>query len=221
MQPDDLWRTYPVLYHIAWGGSWSNIREYGLLSSTVLLRLYGKSATEIEGLTRCRRPHWVTIECPGRPQAVLRDQKPLNDAGIRRALGGKVEPWQWYDLINSMVFFWPTKKRLETMISAAAYEGLCHDVLVVDTKALVRLEAVNIRLSRMNSGSTNPMPHPRDMGLFKTVSDYPFESRLRKYGRACAVAEVCVLEGVRRIGDAVLDVKSGSASEVMSRLATY
>ena len=26
MQPDDLWRTYPVLYHIAWGGSWPNIR---------------------------------------------------------------------------------------------------------------------------------------------------------------------------------------------------
>ena len=221
MQPGDLWRNYPLLYHIAWGGSWPNIREYGLLSSKALLQLYGKSADEIERLTLCRRPHWVPIECPGRPQAVLRDQKPLTDAGIRRALSGKAEPWQWYDLINSMVFFWPTKKRLETMILAAAYKGVCHDVLVVDTNALVRLEAANVRLSRMNSGSTKRMAHPRDMGLFKTVSDYPFESRRSKYGQARAVAEVCVLEGVERIGDAVLEVKSGSASEIMSGLAAY
>ena len=221
MQPDDLWHSYPVLYHIAWGGNWPNIRENGLLSSKALLRLYGKSAAEIERLTRVRRSHWVPIECPGRPQAMLRDQKPLTDAGIRRALAGTAEPWQWYDLINSMVFFWPTKKRLETMISAAAYEGVCHDVLVVDTKVLVRLEAANIRLSRMNSGSTKRMAHPRDMGLFKTVSDYPFESRRRKYGRARAVAEVCVFEGVRRIGDAVVDVKSGSASKIMSGLVAY
>ena len=86
------------------------------------------------------------------------------------------------------------------MISAAAYEGMSHDVLIVDSKALVRLEAANVRLSRMNSGSTKRMAHPRDMGLFKTISDYPFESRRRKYGRARAVAEVCVLESVRRIG---------------------
>ena len=221
MQPDDLWRTYPVLYHIAWGGSWPNIREYGLLSTKALLRLYGKSAAETERLTRCRRPHWVQIECPGRPKAVLRDQKPLTDGGIRRALGGEAEPWQWYNLINSMVFFWPTKKRLETLISAAAYEGMSHDVLIVDSKALVRLEAANVRLSRMNSGSTKRMAHPRDMGLFKTISDYPFESRRRKYGRARAVAEVCVLESVRRIGDAVLDIKSGSATDIMSDLAAY
>ena len=83
------------------------------------------------------------------------------------------------------------------------------------------MEAANVRLSRMNSGSTKRMAHPRDMGLFKTISDYPFESRRRKYGRARAVAEVCVLESVRRIGDAVLDIKSGSATDIMSDLAAY
>ena len=43
MVPGDLSDNYPVLYHIAWGGSWPSIRENGLLSSKALLRLYRKS----------------------------------------------------------------------------------------------------------------------------------------------------------------------------------
>ena len=219
MRPEDLWHHYPVLYHIAWGGSWPSIEEHGLLSTKALLRLYGKSDEEIAGLTQARRLHWVEIDCPGRPPAVLRDQKPLTDAGLRRALDGAAEPWQWYDLINSMVFFWPTKARLKTMISASAYENVAHDVLVVDTEVLVQLECDNIRLSKMNSGCTKPMPWPRDMTLFKRFADYPFEERRSKYTVAGAVAEVCVEDRVERIAEAVLEVKRGSAGEVMDALA--
>lgn len=218
MRPEDLWRHYPVLYHMAWGGSWASIREHGLLSTKALLRLYGKSDEEVAALTRARRGHWIKVRCPGRPQAVLRDQKPLTDAGLRRALGGSAEPWQWYELINSMVFLWPTKARLRTMITAPAYERVAHDVLVVDTRALVGLESENIRVSKINSGCTRPMPWPRDMTLFKRFGDYPFEDRHRKYGLARAVAEVCVVDGVERIAEAVVDVKRGKAGEVMKAL---
>ena len=81
---------------------------------------------------------------------------------------GRLTLSKWYELLNSMVFFWPTKKRLETMLSASAYRNLKHDVLVVDARELVRLEAPNIRLSRMNSGCTKPFADQRDIGLFKT-----------------------------------------------------
>ena len=219
MQPEDLWCHYPVLYHIAWDGSWASIKEQGLLSTKSLLTSYGKSDEEIARLTRVRRAHWVEIDCPGRPRAVLRDQKPLTDGGLRKALPESIEPWQWYDLINSMVFFWPTKKRLKTMISASAYKNVKHDVLLVDTKKLVQLEESSIRLSRMNSGSTKPMPHPRDMDLFKRFEDYPFETRLRKQGRAGAVAEVCVVERVDKVREAVVDVKRGLAHEILAELA--
>ena len=219
MQSEELWRHYPVLYHIAWGGSSPSIQEHGLLSTKALLRLYGKTDKEIAALTQARRAHWVEIDCPGRPSAVLRDQKPMTDSGLRRALGGSAEPWQWYDLINSMVFFWPTTARLGTMLTASAYEGVTHDVLVVDARALVGLERDNIRVSEINSGCTRPMPWPRDMTLFKRFADYPFEDRRRKYGVARAVAEVCVVDGVERIAETVLDVKRGTASEVMKTLA--
>ena len=219
MRPEDLWQQYPVLYHIAWGGSWPSIKEHGLLSTKALLRSYGNSEDRITALTQARRHHWVEINCPGRPRAVLRDQKPLTDAGLRRALPDSVEPWQWYDLINSMVFFWPTKKRLKTMVSASAYREVEHDVLLVDAETLVRLEESNIRLSRMNSGSTTRMAHPRDIDLFKRFEDYPFETRLRKQGRERAVAEVCVMERVNRVQEAVIEVKRGSAEEILAELA--
>lgn len=219
MRPEELWRHYPVVYHIAWGGSSPSIQEHGLLSTKALLRLYGKTDEAIAALTQARRAHWVEIDCPGRPSAVLRDQKPMTDAGLRRALDGSAEPWQWYDLINSMVFFWPTTARLGTMLTASAYEGVAHDVLVVDARALVGLERDNIRVSEINSGSTRRMPWPRDVTLFKRFADYPFEYRRRKYGVARAVAEVCVVDRVERIAEAVLDVKRGTAGEVMKALA--
>ncbi len=219
MQPQDLWQHYPVLYHIAWGGSWPSISEQGLLSTKALLRLYGKSEHEIRELTQTRRQHWVEISCSGRPKAVLRDQKPLTDEGLRRALSDSVQPSQWYDIINSMVFFWPTKKRLKTMISALPYREVEHDVLIVDTKTLVHLEQVDIRLSRMNSGSTKRMAHPRDLDLFKRIEEYPFETRLQSYGRERAVAEVCVMKRVDRIQEAVTDVKRGFAPDILAALA--
>lgn len=217
MRPEDLWSNYPKLFHIAWGGSWECIREHGLLSTYALLQLSGKSDEEIVKLTQARREHWVEIEFPGCPRAVLRDQKPMTDEGLVGTLPASVAPWQWYERINSMVFFWPTKKRLKTMISAKVYQKVAHDVLVVDTKALVRLEEPNIRLSRMNSGSTN-RGHPRDMNLFKRFEDYPFYTR-RRHGIESAVAEVCVEDRVEKIREAVVDVKRGLPGEIMAEMA--
>ena len=218
MRPEDLWRHYPVLYHIAWGGSWPSIEEHGLLSTKALLALYGKDEEEIARLTQLRRGHWVPIDCPGRPPAVLRDQKPMTDEGLVRALRGTAEPWQWYDLINSMVFFWPTKDRLETMITATAYNEVTHDVLVVDCETLVGLEKPNIRLSRMNSGCTKPYPHARDMDLFKRLDDYSFPERPSPSVVAKAVAEVCVVDRVERVSEAVRKVVRGSAEDVLAAM---
>ncbi len=139
MRPVQLYEYYPTLYHIAWGGSWRSIQKYGLLSSKDLLRSYGKRGDEFKTLTQVRRECWVKVNCLGRPSAILRDQKPLNEKKLKKALPKNVEPWQWYDLINSMVFFWPTKKRLKSMISAKVYSELYHDVLLGDTKKLVEL----------------------------------------------------------------------------------
>ena len=213
MQPRDLVNNYPRLFHIAWAGSWPSIKEHGLLSTKALIELYELDADESMKLVCEHRPHWVEIYRKGLPRAVIRDQKPMSDEGLRQALGGRVEPGKWYKLLNSMVFFWPTKKRLMTMLSAKAYRGMRHDVIIVDTQKLLERKEREIRISPMNSGATKPFSYPRGMGIFRELRDYPFEERMKKYSVEGAVAEVCVRDRVEEIATCVQKVKTVTAEE--------
>ncbi len=222
MKPEDLWEHYPVLYHIAWGGSWPSIEKYGLLSTSELLQEYGKNEEEIRNLTQVRRAEPVQIECPGRPIAVLRDQKPMTDEGLKEALVPKtVEPAQWYKLVNSMVFFWPNKGRFERMLKK--YDNTEHDVLVVCTKRLVDLVESDIRLSSINSGFTGKNPSKRGLDHFKRFDEYPFFARLNRprIGVENAIAEVCVDKRVSRIREAVIRIEHGTVGKILSSLEAF
>lgn len=131
----------------------------------------------------------------------------MNAKGVCKA-PGMDDPSRGSALLNSMVFFWPTRERLRTMIRARANKGMCHDLLVVDTAKLVESRCDNIRLSPMNSGATKPVAHPRRLDLFKRLEDFPFDDRLKSHQRAKAVAEVCVVGGIRDIGDVVVDIRT-------------
>ena len=213
MRPEELVDGYPRLFHIAWEGSWANIREHGLLSTKALLDLYDVDGGRVEQLVSERRPHWVEVQRDGLAKAVIRDQKPMSDEGVRRALGEGVPLQEWYRLLNSMVFFWPTKKRLLTMMGAEAYRGMRHDLIVVDTQRLLDLKEDGIRLSPMNSGGTKPFPHPRSLDLFKSIPDYPFEERVRKCRLQGAIAEVCVLDRVEELAACTLEVRTVTQEE--------
>lgn len=100
------------------------------------------------------------------------------------------------------------------MMGARAYSGMKHDLLVVDTKTLIDRHETDIRLSPMNSGATKPIPHARDLNLFKRFGDSPFDERLKSHRHAKAVAEVCVVGGIPDIADLVLDVRTVSLSDL-------
>lgn len=215
MRAKQLVETYPRLFHMAWEGSWPSIREHGLLSTRALLELYEVDEQIAQRILRKHRPHWIEIGKNGLPGAVVRDQKPMSDEGVRRALGADVCLGDWYNLLNSMVFFWPTKKRLITMMKAGAYRGMRHDLIVVDTERLVKLKEERLRLSAMNSGATKPYPHPRSMDMFMKLVDFPFDERMRRHRIEGAVAEVCVVHGVEEIEACTLAVETVSVSEAM------
>ncbi|MCY4304934.1 MAG: hypothetical protein OXC62_09200 [Aestuariivita sp.] len=207
MRPEQLAEFYPRLFHMAWQGSWENIRKYGLLSTQALVELYKLSPGQNCRLLQNHRPKWVEISCDGLGTATVRDQKPMSDKGMCTALGVN-DPRPWYELLNSMVFFWSTKERLRTMMNAQAYVGMTHDLLVVDTAKLIDRHCDKIRLSRMNSGATKPVPHPRDLNLFKTFEEFSFDDYRKRRGVKNAIAEVCVINQVRDIKDLVVDVRT-------------
>jgi hypothetical protein len=155
-------------------GSWPSIREHGLLSTSALLDRYGLAGAERIRVEARRRPKSVPLPQVGLGSVVVRDQLPMDDKGLSRCLQDGLSPEDWYRLLNSKVFFWLTRDRLLRLLNAGTYRAQEHDVLHLDTKALVDAYSDRIWLCPMNSGCTKPIPHPRGKSTFQRFATYPY-----------------------------------------------
>src|SRR5690606_19027857 len=158
-------------------------------------------------LVRQHRPECVELRHDTFGKVVVRDQKPMSDAGLLRCLDNGLTPPDWYELLNRRVFFWPTEKRLHRMMCARAYKSDTHAVIVVDTASLLDAHFNNVLLSKMNSGCTVPFPHARGSKTFLPPTEHPFESRLKASGEG--FAELLVEYAVPDIVDHTVEVYSG------------
>ena len=211
-----LAHAYPLLYHMAAEGSWQSIAKHGLLSTSSLLDLFQIDGGERRALEEMHRPDSVTIQHPRHGAAVVRDQKPMSDAGLRRALGSALAPAEWYQLLNARVFFWVTQERLGRMMRARAYRDLRKTVIVLDTAGVLSTHAANVLLSPMNSGATKPFAHMRGRETFLPLSAYPFEERA--LARKEAIVEFTVRGGVLDVlplARRVEEVGGGRSSRVL------
>ncbi len=193
---DELLRDCPTLYHMAEAGTWPSIRRHGLLSTSVLLDLYRVEGAERHALEARRRPEGVALRRPGLEGATVRDQKPMDDAGLARCLGGGMTPEDWYRLLNGKVFFWLTPARLMRLMEAVPYRGLSHDVLELDAASLVSACRDAVTLSPINSGATRPFPAPRGPDTFLPIASYPYADWRRRRPRGERVVELVVEHAV-------------------------
>lgn len=181
----ELIRDCPTLYHMAERGSWPSIQRHGLLSTSALLDLYEVRGAEREAIEGRRRPEGVTVEHPTLRPAMIRDQKPMDDAGLRMCLLDGLTPEDWYRCLNGRVFFWLTRERLLRLLNARPYREAEHDVLELDTASLIAAHQAVIRLSPINSGTTKPFPSTaskRGRETFLPIAEYPY-ARWRAQGR--------------------------------------
>jgi hypothetical protein len=154
-------------------------------------------------LVRCHRPESVTLNHGQYGSVVIRDQKPMSDSGLEKALQDGITPTQWYERLNQRVFFWPTVKRLHKMLGARAYKNDSHLVIVVDTASLLSDIFDRVLLSRMNSGCTVPVPHKRGEDTFLSPDKFPFEERKKSRGEG--FAELLVEYGVPHFREHVIE----------------
>lgn len=216
---EELLSDCPTLYHMAEDGSWPSIRERGLLSTVALLDLYnvtGLARVEIEGR---RRSSGVALEQPGLPPAMIRDQLPMDDGGLRRSLPPHLTPADWYRLLNQKVFFWLTRERLIRLLKAGTYRDRPHTVIEVSTRKLVAAHRDRIWFCPMNSGSTKPYPHPRDDKTFQRISDYPYSYWRSRRVRGERVVELAVDYSVPDINQFVTRVVQMQASQEFGSLS--
>lgn len=187
----EISRLHPKLFHMAEHGSWQNIRQQGLLSTSALLDLFEKAGGERAEIEECRRPGPKTIEHTKFGTAVIRDQRPMSDSKLKGCLDDGLTPRDWYKTLNGRVFFWLTEERLTGLMKA--YRERPHLVLEVDTAELLRRHSERILLTPMNTGTTSPMAFRRGLRTFLPPDQYPFEENAKKKGgRTKAVVELTV-----------------------------
>lgn len=191
MDSSELIETYPRLFHMAEIGSWESIERNGLLSTEALLDLFDVKGDLRNEILETRRSQSYTITHPIHGSAVIRDQLVLHAERLSACLTD-MTLGAWLRMLNSRVFFWATEERLEGLLSGKMYRERSHEVLIVDTEALVTAYADRITLCPINSGATIYNARPRGSDTFQSISDYPFEQRRKARGRKNAVAEVAV-----------------------------
>ena len=203
--------AYPKVFHMAQCGSWPNIREHGLLSTTALLDLFQKTGEERLKIESQWRPCSIQIDHPKYGKAVVRDQKPARPDWMERVLEG-VTPEQWYKFLNGKVFFWLTEENVKKMLNAPPYAKSCHDVITVDTRLLVDRHLDRITLCRINSGFARYGLGKRNFATFQGIEDYPLGPKKK------APRELAVEYGVPGIAELVISVNRWRGKEFLKRI---
>jgi len=213
---EEIGSRYPVLYHMAEADTWESIKKHGLRSTTALLDLFQITGLERKTIEKKHRPESIEITHPRFGKAIVRDQKPMTEAALKKCLI-RLQPMDWYKILNGHVFFWPTRKRLLTMLNARTYRSLKHTVLTLDTSELLADYKEQTRLTALNSGCTKPRAWPRGTQTFMPLAKFPFLER-KKYGTANIVAEIAIEYSVPNIWKYVISVDHMRAEQLLENI---
>lgn len=204
---DEFLRYYPRLYHVAEGGIWASVQQFGLESTSALLDRFDVRGPERDAIESRRRATSITLTHKSFGSVVIRDQAPISDAKLARCLDGMTTA-EWYRMLNGLVFLWPSIERRNGML--ISYNDQRHDVLTIDSQKLLAQYSDQLRLSPINSGSTQYNAVLRGQNTFVRINDCPFSEwqRRRKKRAAEVVAEIVVPYRLRAIKEVVVRVES-------------
>jgi hypothetical protein len=151
------------LYHLAETTNIESILQRGLMSTEQLLIVAEIPEFERAAMLRSHRPANVQL-----PNGILiRDQKPMPPKALAGALDDCLEPADWYAMLNSFVFLWPDKQRMERQRIACGSRPQA--LLTFDAQALLRDFGTDAFVSPINSGNARRKPARRDSN---TLSPY-------------------------------------------------
>jgi hypothetical protein len=124
---------------------------------------------------------------------------------LQRTLSG-MDLTRWYETLNGRVFFWLTRERLDRLRDARPYRTRPHDILTIDTAALLRSHGKQVELAHLNTGAVHRgAKYPRGAGTFRPIGGYPWRERLAVSPRE-PIVELTIPYAVPDIADLVVSV---------------
>ncbi len=145
------------LYHLAEADNLDSILAHGLLSTRRLVERSELPPDEQLAILRGHRRTNVTL-----PTGVLiRDQRPMPPSALKPALYDGLTPGDWYALLNSYVFLWPSRDRMDRQRKACGTRP--QFVLTFDAEALLTSFAAHAFVSPINSGNARRKPARRGL----------------------------------------------------------
>lgn len=135
-------------YHLAHTSNLPNIRKHGLLSTSKLVETLGIPVAEQRKIVNEHRPKCITL-CDS---VVIRDQSPMPPSALAKTLPPNMKPTDWYKLMNSFIFFWPSLERVER--HRAAHQKLNADLslMVFDAAKMIQDHGDKLFVSPINTG---------------------------------------------------------------------
>jgi hypothetical protein len=98
-------RVIDTVYHLVDASNWPSVQSRGLMSASRLLETCG--AME-DGAARRYRPTSRRLASG----VLIRDQRPMPPKVLSSCLKSDLMPEDWFEFLNSKVFFWLDVRRL-------------------------------------------------------------------------------------------------------------
>ncbi|SRR6266851_3112724 len=153
-------RAITRVYHLVDANNLRSIERDGLFSTNLLLERSGLSADECRRRQRQQRKERTRLP----DGVVIRDQNPMPPRALSQCLVDGTTPGEWYALLNSMIFFWADRNRLERQAHACGpWPQL---ILEIDAEKLIDHHARRAFVTPFNVGSAMRRPAQRGKASF-------------------------------------------------------
>jgi hypothetical protein len=150
-------RPIQTAYHLVDASNWASVQNHGLMSARRLMEVCG--GTECDA-SRHHRPASRRLVSG----VLIRDQRPMPPKALMRCLRSGLTPEDWFELLNSKVFFWLDPKRLNRQRLAC---GASPQVaLVVNASSLLMKYGGLATVTPINTGNALRSPAPRNLTTF-------------------------------------------------------
>jgi hypothetical protein len=144
-------------YHLLDASNWPSIQRHGLMSAQRLMEAY--QAKEYRG-SRCHRPTSRRLA----PGVLIRDQRPMPPKALTRCLKSGLSPEDWFEVLNSKVFFWLDPQRLNRQrLACGASPQLA---LVLNASRLLTNYSAVATVTPINTGNALRAAAARNLTTF-------------------------------------------------------